>query len=332
MAESQNTGNAITLTNEQFIALLQQIQISATNVPTANAALPQGNFSRCTSRFDGKKTSDVEAFIDAIVTYKECTNISDENALKGLPILLMDLAATWWQGVKSTVNTWNAAIDLLKLTYGPKKPAYRIYKELFAREQEENTSTDVFICKARALLAKLPYNTPLTESIQLDMVYGLLSYKIRKEISREKITSFSELLDLAREVKETRAEENNDTSKQTISFRKHESRLRCKYCKSFGHTVDECMNLKKKQENSPTTTSKKDKTDSDTDDAQANSQRSRPTVTCFGCGNPGYLRKECPKCNKTDKSGKGIAKPDFCLVDTSPIHAKCKKRFSTLKY
>lgn len=105
MAEKQQSSNPITLTNEQFAALLQQIQISATSVPVANIAHPQDNFSRCTSRFDGNKTSDVEAFIDAIVTYKDCTNTSNENALKGLPILLTDLAAMWWQGIKTTVDT-----------------------------------------------------------------------------------------------------------------------------------------------------------------------------------------------------------------------------------
>lgn len=104
MAEG-HTDNAVTLTKEQFWILLQQIQLSAANVPVANIAQPQGNFSRCTSYFDGNKMSDVEAFIDAIVTYKDCTNISDENALKGLPIFLTDLAATRWQGVKYTVDT-----------------------------------------------------------------------------------------------------------------------------------------------------------------------------------------------------------------------------------
>ncbi|XP_011706440.1 PREDICTED: uncharacterized protein LOC105461632, partial [Wasmannia auropunctata] len=213
MAEGQSTGNAITLTNEQFAALLQQIQISAGNVPVANIAQKQGNFSRCTTRFDGSKTSNVEAFIDAIVTYKKCTNTSDENALKGLPILLTNIAATWCQGVKHTVNSWDTAIELLKQTYGPKKPAYRIYKELFAGEQEEATSTDIFICKARALLSK-------------DMVYGLLVYKIRKEIPRDKVTSFTELLDLAREVEMARVEKDYKIPKPPSSPRKNETRPR----------------------------------------------------------------------------------------------------------
>lgn len=95
MAES-NVSSSITLTNEQFAALLRQMQTTTVSNPVANIAQPQGNFSRCTSRFSGDKTADVESFIDAIETYKSCLNITDENALKGLPILFTDLAATWW--------------------------------------------------------------------------------------------------------------------------------------------------------------------------------------------------------------------------------------------
>lgn len=267
MAENQ-TGNAITLTNEQFATLLQQIQISAANVPTTNIAHLQGNFSRCMIRFNDK-TSDVEAFIDAIVTYKDCTNISDENALKGLPILLTDLAATWWQGVKNTINTWDTAIELLRQTYGSKKLAYRIYhKELFSGEQKEDTPTDIFVCKARALLSKLPYATPLSESIQIDMIYGLLSYKIRREISREKITLFSELLDLAREIEENRAEMPEKSLKQT-SPRKQETRPRCKYCKNFGHTVDDCRTAWKKRDEGAAAPSKKNRDEIDADETNS---------------------------------------------------------------
>ncbi|XP_011859164.1 PREDICTED: uncharacterized protein LOC105556681 [Vollenhovia emeryi] len=284
-----------------------------------------GNFSRCTSRFDGKKTFDVEAFIDAITTYKDCTNISDENALKGLPILLTDLAATWWLGIKHTVNTWKAAIDLLRKTYGPKKPAYRIYKELFSLEQEGSVSTDIFVCKARALISKLPYDPPLLESVQLDMVYGLLSYKIQKEVSHEKVTSFAELLDRAREIEETIAEEI-DTSKR--SPRKDGTRPRCKYCKNFGHTIDDCKSITKKPEENSTAHNKKSKTNSDAEDAKATNPRPQSAITCFGCGNPGYLRRDCPKCNKNkgDKDEKSETKPEFCLIDASEIRARYRNR------
>lgn len=167
MAENQQPGNTITLTNEQFATLLQQIQISAANVPAANIAHLQGNFSRCTSRFDGNRCRSIhrrDRYVQRLHKYF-C-----RKRIERIPILLTSLAATWWQNVKNTVNTWDTAIELLRQTYGSEKPVYRIYKKLFSRKQENDTLTDIFVSKARALLSKLPYNAPLPESMQIDIV------------------------------------------------------------------------------------------------------------------------------------------------------------------
>lgn len=59
-----------------------------------------GNFARYISRFDGSTASDVEAFIDAISPYEDCT----------LPMLLEDVAATWRKGVRSTIDSWSNAL------------------------------------------------------------------------------------------------------------------------------------------------------------------------------------------------------------------------------
>lgn len=76
-----------------------------------------------------------------------------------------------------------------------------MYRELFATEQDFKTPTDIFVCKARTILAPLPANT-LIEPIQLDMVYGLLNLKIREKVPRDKFTTFAELLTQARLVEE----------------------------------------------------------------------------------------------------------------------------------
>ncbi|KAF5291155.1 hypothetical protein FQA39_LY14397 [Lamprigera yunnana] len=52
------------------------------------SAPKDGNFSKCASLFNGNKAYDVVAFIDAIEVYKDCTNISNANALRGLLMLL----------------------------------------------------------------------------------------------------------------------------------------------------------------------------------------------------------------------------------------------------
>ncbi|KAG5897889.1 hypothetical protein JTB14_000769 [Gonioctena quinquepunctata] len=100
----------------------------------------------------------------------------------------------WYQGVKNTEATWTNALALLGTTFGPQKPAHCVYR---ATEQDSNTPTDIFVCKARPISAQSPTGM-LTEEIQLDMVYGLLNRKIR-----EKIKTFTELLTISRLLEET---------------------------------------------------------------------------------------------------------------------------------
>ncbi|GBP14670.1 Activity-regulated cytoskeleton associated protein 2 [Eumeta japonica] len=59
------------------------------------ASARSGSFAKCTARFDGSASDPdvLETFLDAIEVYKECLNINDEHALRGLPILLTGNAA-----------------------------------------------------------------------------------------------------------------------------------------------------------------------------------------------------------------------------------------------
>lgn len=122
--EEQYLGRSvpITISDKQFARLIQTMQkalIRDQNVASATPTIAnqsQGIFAKYTSRFIAENDSDVNAFIDSIVTCKDCSNIIDDHALKGLPILFMGLAETWWQGVKSSVSTWDEALNFLRKT------------------------------------------------------------------------------------------------------------------------------------------------------------------------------------------------------------------------
>jgi hypothetical protein len=128
--------NMIALTNEQFQQLLRGFRgTNPAPVVAGNNFPASGKFSKCQTRFDGKPTSDVNAFIDGLEVYKNCVNISDENAVRGLPMLLDGFAASWYQGIKATVTTWDEALTLLRSTFGARRPPHRVYRELFAKDQ-----------------------------------------------------------------------------------------------------------------------------------------------------------------------------------------------------
>lgn len=69
------------------------------SLPTLTPSIEEnGSFTKCTVRLSEKKDEDGKAFVDAVSTYKECVNISETDALRGLPMLLMETAVTWWVG------------------------------------------------------------------------------------------------------------------------------------------------------------------------------------------------------------------------------------------
>ncbi|KAJ8712243.1 hypothetical protein PYW07_005085 [Mythimna separata] len=306
---------SVTLTNEQFELLMSRFLRDPVSTPSYS-----GNFAKCTSRFDGDKSSDVRTFIDAIVTYKECVSMEDHIALRGLPILLTDLAAKWWLGVKATVHSWKDALDLLLQTFGPRLPPHKLYRQIFSREQGNNESTDAFVCHLRSLFARLPPNS-LSEEVQLDMTYGLLLRRIREKVPRTTFCTFGELLTEAR-----RVEDLTDESRQVASNRpsissaptvntvqstpptatvptttvpvESKRRHHCTYCKQFGHLKDNCRRLAARQTTAPTT---------DEDRRPGPSGITPPSITCFGCGTPGVVRSKCPKCTSVVPKSENVS-------------------------
>lgn len=314
--QSSNSDNmSVTLSDDQFEALLSRLSIPPNTTVVSSTS---GNFSKCNSRFDGSKDSDVNAFIDAIEVYKDCTNISEENALRGLPMLLDGFAATWFQGVKSSLTDWNRALALLRTTFGPTKPPYRVYRDLFAQEQDAKTKCDVYICKARAILAQLPTGT-LTEATQIDMIYGLLHRRVREKVPRDKVASFEELLTQARLAEETfditvsRYEDNHTSAAK-------EKPVRCAYCKNPGHLKEECRKLKHYQDRrSETSSTQLQQTTTKLTTPKTATTASAPpynnsTIVCYGCGTPGFIRSNCPKCS-VDSNRNGVSKESVASAE-----------------
>lgn len=252
----------IALTQEQF----QQLLTGLIAGNAANTNNQSGSFATCSSRFSGREGDSADAFISAITIYKDCTNVSDENALKGLPMLLDGPAATWWQGTKSSVQDWEEAITSLKHAFGVNKPGHVIFRELFEMRQSEGEPTDIFVNNSRALLSHIASQPVLHIQHQLDMIYGLLQRQIRERVNREQVTTF-------------------ETDNATNSTNKE--RVRCKFCKHFGHTKEDCRKFERSQ---PSSTSKPPDVTND---------RNFTPVACYRCGLPGYISSQCPCCKST---------------------------------
>ncbi|KAG6464946.1 hypothetical protein O3G_MSEX014832 [Manduca sexta] len=268
-----------------------QSQDSPTPPPDACATLTHGNFAKCTTRFDGttKNADAVEAFIDAVQVYKECTNVNNDHALKGFPMLLTGEAAVWWQGVKASVTSWEDALRRLRGMFGVPRPAHKIFRDIFATEQQPSERADVFVSKVRALIAKLPYSVP--ENMCVDIIYGLLNRKLRKRVLRDAVDSVEVLLEKARLVEEALAEVSDPSitpipPRDVPASKTKRPRPRCNYCKIFGHDTAECRN-KSRNLSKP--------------DEHPAAKPSTSDIRCYGCGQLGVVRSKCDTCKGTSK-------------------------------
>ncbi|CAG9124596.1 unnamed protein product [Plutella xylostella] len=152
------------LSQDQFAQLLAAVR-------------PQrsGSLAACTHSYSGEKDPELlEAFLAAVNVYKKIENITDNDALTGLPLLLRSEAATWWQGIKDSVKTWSDFETRIRNAFAPKKPAYIIYQEIMSEKQQAQQSTENFIAKKRMLFSQLPSKPGHSEEQQIDMIYGLL--------------------------------------------------------------------------------------------------------------------------------------------------------------
>lgn len=250
------------------------------------SALTQGRvntFAQCTARYNGSRQHEkVDEFILQASIFKTTQQINDATALVGFPLLLEGEAATWWQGVHAQILTWDAASNALRQQFAPPKPAYQIYLDIFGDKQSSTESTDKFVSRKRALLARI--NPQPAENIQLDMLYGLLSLNIRAAVARLSINTFAELIERARQAEELQigsSARNQQSNTQT-----------CNYCNRRGHTSEVCRTKKSEE-------AKKK--------PQASTSDVKPTVVgetavkCYGCGAPGVYRANCPTCRQDRK-------------------------------
>ncbi|KOB72060.1 Retrotransposon protein [Operophtera brumata] len=144
---------------------------SASGTAVAGGTMLRRSFSEATVTFSGARdAAQVEEFLAAASIFKKIHNISDADAIMCMPLILKGEASTWWQSVKSGVETWAEFEQRLRHAFAPRKPAYMVYQEVFAKSQPAEVLTEVFVASNRALLAQLPAPGH-TEQQQLDMIY-----------------------------------------------------------------------------------------------------------------------------------------------------------------
>ena len=331
---------SISLSNEQLQALLNAVGQS--NTGRSNASMAQ-----CPVTFDGKREiSVVEEFTTRAELYRKVEKISDADALISLPLLLTGEAQTWWRGVSGTIKSWKTALERIHASFAPKRPNHELFAMPFATRQSVSEPIEAFLAEKRAILAAIPHD--FTTALELDMTYGLLNLQIRKKISRDDFKTFEDLITKGRHVKSMAREQAKITPKAATrketqaatplapepSTRGDSSssdkqgtrppRPKCAYCGNRGHDIVDCRKLKAKEQEAAAP-------------AASNAPPMAPKavtsegIKCYGCGNPGFVRSRCPKCQgKMPATTANLVDAElaFCALSRSRPRARPNVTFS----
>uniref|UniRef100_A0A2A4JBB0 Ty3 transposon capsid-like protein domain-containing protein n=1 Tax=Heliothis virescens TaxID=7102 RepID=A0A2A4JBB0_HELVI len=199
------------------------------------------SFAQAAFSFDGTRDYEkIETFLTFARKYKAYKNISDTDALQTVYIILKDEAKDWWDRTRDNISTWADFESQLRRAFLPKKPAYVVFQELSELRQKPDELTQRFVAKQRALFDQL--EPPLPEVVQLDMMYGFLHPKIQEQIPRKCIESFEGLLEAAKAFEQ---ENINKPQVKTPENRTGRKRVRCSFCKNFGHVAEVCRKRQK---------------------------------------------------------------------------------------
>ncbi|KAF2888111.1 hypothetical protein ILUMI_18062, partial [Ignelater luminosus] len=139
------------------------------------------------------------------------------------------------------------------------------------------------------------------------MTYGLLSLRVHKRLSLDSVQTFDELLTRARGIEETLVEEMQSKIKPKHKERQIENsvnrteRPKCRYCKNFGHTIEQCRKLSKSNDNVPTDAVR---IEAKAERVEKSDTQKKATFSCFGCGAPGVIKSACSKCKSSSTNNK----------------------------
>ncbi|KAK9708048.1 hypothetical protein QE152_g27441 [Popillia japonica] len=98
-------------------------------------------------------------------------------------------------------------------------------------------TTDQFVTSQQDRFSQLSEDLP--EKWQIDMVYALLRPKIRGRVPRDDVTTFQDLLKKARVI-EAAERDHKGLKPAKPAGEPTRARVKCDFCKNFGHAVSEC--------------------------------------------------------------------------------------------
>lgn len=237
-------------------------------------------------KFSGQPSESFNAFLEEVEEHCQSRNVDKVQLFASARDLFTGDALRMYNWFKKHVSDWNGLVRLMKEEYVPS--AEKLWQQILTRTQGGTESIGLYVAVMTGLFDRMP--TPVAESLRMQVLRRNILPFFQERLALTEISTPLELIELCRRIEETR--ESVDRFKPPnlsslslepdLAYAGSSRRSRpslaevqvqepvCWRCRTPGHVVKDCP------------TKKND-------------------FRCFGCGREGFVKSNCPSCNKNTR-------------------------------
>lgn len=264
-------------------------------------------------KFDGK--SCVRAFIQKIEEYRTSKGHSESKMLLSAIDIFTGDALHWFRSVKNELNDWQTLISRLKEDFDVPDFDYRMLAEIRDRTQGTGEGIVVYLSIMDGMFSRL--SRSLTNEDKLDIILHNIHPSYSTIIAASpNIKSVDDLRTVCKNYECIKVRSENYKEPPNISSKL----LAPEFCYQSQRRKDNGRNYYGNSSNPTNAVKIEDQPNSVHAIARPYCARCRVnthslrectaerTIICFGCGEEGVRRPDCPKCNKVKTGSKSLSK------------------------